>query len=108
MALVSRGECSGVWLSDFNYLCLAGAESCVGLCVYLGGGFRSASVDGLVVVEGTGDRDTARGVSSDGGGIGVVAGGPSLAWEIFWIDGLEGADGESDGDKKEHGARESK
>ena len=106
MALVSRGECSGVWLSDFNYLCLAGAESCVGLCVYLGGGFRSTSVGGLVVVEGTGDRDTARGVSSDGGGIGVVAGGPSLAWEIFWIDGLEGADGEGDGGKKKGGSCE--
>ena len=113
MALVSRGECSGVWLSDFNYLCLAGAESAVGLRLYFGGGFCASAVGGLVVVEGASDGDTAWrsnfygcriSDATDGSSINLGVSKPWGQRSEFGI--LERADGEGDGGKKKGGSCE--
>ena len=79
MALVFGGECGGFWVSDLNYLRLAGAEPPVGLRIYLGDRFRPPAVGGVVVAEGTRDGITARGFDSDGGGFGDAAIGQSLS-----------------------------
>ena len=79
VALVSGGKRGGIWLSPFDYLCVAGAESPTGLCLYLGGGICSFAVAGLVVAEGTRDGVAARGFDSDGGGLGDAAIGQSLS-----------------------------
>ena len=105
MALVSRGECSGVWLSDFNYLCLAGAESAVGLRLYFGGGFCASAVGGLVVVEGAGDGDTAWRSNFYGCRISDAPDGSSINLGSG-VGILERADGEGDGGKKKGGSCE--
>ena len=79
MALVFGGKLGRVWLSDFDYLRLAGAEPAVGLRIYLGDRFRPPAVGGVVVAEGTRDGITARGFDSDGGGFGDAAIGQSLS-----------------------------
>ena len=105
MALVSRGECSGVWLSDFNYLCLAGAESAVGLRLYFGGGFCASAVGGLVVVEGASDGGTAWRPNFYGCRVSDATDGSSINLGSG-VGILERADGEGDGGKKKGGSCE--
>ena len=105
MALVSRGECSRVWLSDFNYLCLAGAESAVGLRLYFGSGFCTFAVGGLVVAEGAVDRGTAWRPNFYGCRISDATDGSGVTLEVR-VAILKGADGEGDGGKKKGGSCE--
>ena len=103
MALVSRGECSRVWLSDFNYLCLTGAESAIGLRLYFGSGFCAFAVGGLVVVEGAGDRGAAWRPNFYGCRISDAPDGSSINLGAG-VGILERADGEGDGGKKKGGS----
>ena len=88
--MVSGGELGRFRLSDLNYLCVAGAEPAVGLCIYLGGRFRPAAVGGVVVVQGARYGATAWGFNSDGSGLGDAAIGPSLTTYLIFQLGSAG------------------
>ena len=77
-------------MSGINHLCIAGAESAVGLCIYLRGWFRPVAVGGMVVVQGTRDGATAWGFNSNGGGLGDAAIGPSLTTYLIFQLGSAG------------------